>query len=69
MPASRYFYSSDRNLQNSLTFQQVPVIVLKIVWGVSLWSCVMVATLTLWFIREKMILDEINYYNFIFFQI
>ncbi len=46
MPASHYFYSSERNLLFPLTFQQVPLIVLKIVWGVSP-SCVMVATLTL----------------------
>ncbi len=46
---------------NSLTFQQVPLLVLKIVWGVSSWSCVMVATLTFFYIyiyififKEKM---------------
>ncbi len=40
---------------NSLTFQQVPLIVIKIAWGVSSRSYVMVATLTLYLASRRAI--------------
>ncbi len=51
MPASRYFYSSDRfpaGTSNSV----------KIAWSVSSWSCVMVATLTLFYFQKLVKKDK-----------
>ncbi len=52
-----FFRSESINL---LTLLQVPLVALKIAWGVSLWSCVMVPILTVCILRTNEILHNLR---------